>query len=85
MPITLLTNVTQYAGPGALVELLREGHSVICHDASFVDSDRRAHFEAQVQGARAIGEQSPEAIFDTVTQRWGLPDAVERRVPDHQE
>lgn len=76
MPITLLTNVTQYAGPGTMVELLREGHTVICHDASFVDSGRRSDFEAQAQGAWAIGEQYPEAIFDTVAQRWGVPNAI---------
>jgi 3-oxoacyl-[acyl-carrier protein] reductase len=46
MALVLLTNVTQYAGPGALDGLLSEGHNVACHDASFTDAGHRADFDA---------------------------------------
>jgi hypothetical protein len=32
MALVLLTNVTQYAGPGALDGLLAEGHHVACRE-----------------------------------------------------
>jgi NAD(P)-dependent dehydrogenase (short-subunit alcohol dehydrogenase family) len=76
MAFVLLTNVTQYAGPGGLDGLRKEGHKVACHDASFVDPERRADFDANATNATALAGQSPEEIHDEVMARCGPPDAV---------
>lgn len=75
MALILLTNVTQYAGPGALDDLLAEGHNVACHDASFADTGRRAGFDAARQATARAG-QNPEEIHDEMVRRFGLPDAI---------
>jgi hypothetical protein len=38
----LVTNVTQYAGPGTIPVLLRDGCDVLCHDGSFTDPAARS-------------------------------------------
>src|SRR5215475_7052588 len=76
MPLVLLTNVAQYAGPGALSSLLPEGHQVACHDASFTDAAARTSFDERHGAAKALAGQSPEEIHDEVVGRLGLPDAV---------
>jgi NAD(P)-dependent dehydrogenase (short-subunit alcohol dehydrogenase family) len=75
MSLVLLTNVRQYAGPGAVASLLQDGHTVACHDASFVDASARAEFQEQYP-AHALEAQTPEAIHTEVIARWGIPDAV---------
>lgn len=47
MGLILLTNVSQYTGPGALDALLQDGHRVACHDASFVDAAARSAFDGR--------------------------------------
>jgi len=47
----LITNVTQYAGPGTLPVLLREKMHAFCHDASFEDKDAALSFESAHPGA----------------------------------
>jgi 3-oxoacyl-[acyl-carrier protein] reductase len=76
MALVLLTNVTQYAGPGALDGLLAERHIVACHDASFADAGRRADFDQDARKAIALAGQSPEQIYEEVALRFGLPDAI---------
>lgn len=76
MSTVLLTNVAQYTGPGALDALVRAGHVVACHDASFVDHAARAAFNAHQATAHALAAQTPEAIQAEVMARWGLPDAI---------
>src|SRR5215475_638787 len=63
MPLVLLTNVAQYAGPGALAALLADGHTVVCHDRSFVDYDERTHYANQNLKAHVLGGQTAEAIY----------------------
>src|SRR5260370_3305186 len=75
MSLVLLTNVHQYAGPGAVAALLQDGHTVACHDASFVDATARAEFQARCP-AHALEAQTPEAVYAEVVARWGIPDAV---------
>jgi 3-oxoacyl-[acyl-carrier protein] reductase len=76
MSLVLLTNVTQYAGPGALDGLQKEGYKVASHDASFADAERRADFDKNAENATALAGQTPEQIHDEVIARWGLPDAI---------
>ena len=76
MTLVLLTNATQYAGPGALEALLGEGHVVVCHDPTFGDPTARAAFDRARPRARAIAALSPEDVHREVVDRWDLPDAI---------
>jgi len=76
MSLVLLTNVSQYTGPGALDALVREGHRVACHDASFADAAARATFDHGHATAHALEGQSPEAVHAEVAARFGVPDAI---------
>ncbi|MGO9755207.1 MAG: SDR family oxidoreductase [Roseiarcus sp.] len=71
----LLTNVTQYCGPGALEQLVKSGASVLCHDASFADPATREKFEREHR-AIALSGQTPEEIFAETIQRAGTVDAI---------
>jgi NAD(P)-dependent dehydrogenase (short-subunit alcohol dehydrogenase family) len=71
----LLTNVTQYCGPGALAHLVRSGAEVWGHDPSFAEPEARARFESQGQ-AMALSAQTPEEIFAETLRRAGAPDAI---------
>ncbi len=76
MGLILLTNVSQYTGPGALDALLQDGQRVACHDASFVDAAARSAFDGRHASVHALEGQSPEAVHDEVVGRWSLPDAI---------
>jgi 3-oxoacyl-[acyl-carrier protein] reductase len=76
MSLVLLTNVLEYAGPGALSCLVGDGHVVVCHDRSFADRGRRAAFAEQNPKAHALAGQNPEAIYHETIANWGLPDAI---------
>lgn len=58
----LLTNVTQYAGPGTLPVLLRDHERVFCHDRSFTDPEIARRFMAEHPRAHALSAQSPSTI-----------------------
>ncbi len=58
----LVTNVTQYAGPGVAETLVEQGARVICHDAAFIDSGARDAFPAGRHGIECLAAQDPEAI-----------------------
>lgn len=70
----LVTNATQYAGPGVVDVLCRQGHEVLCHDASFGDAAARAAFAAG--GAVALAGASPEEMRDELAAHGGEPDAI---------
>lgn len=76
MSLVLVTNVSQYTGPGALEALERDGYQIACHDASFADAAVREAFDEEHAAARALEGQSPEAIHSEVMVRWGVPDAI---------
>ncbi len=71
----VLTNVTQYCGPGALQQLIKSGASVLCHDPSFADPTMREKFERE-HVAIALRARTPEEIFAETIQRAGTVDAV---------
>jgi NAD(P)-dependent dehydrogenase (short-subunit alcohol dehydrogenase family) len=76
MALVLLTNVSQYTGPGALGALVQDGHTVACHDAAFADDAARAAFERAHATAHPLAAQTPEAIHAETVARWGVPDAI---------
>lgn len=76
MGAVLVTHVTQYAGPGAVEALLRDGHLVICHDASFCDEAARRAFEAAHPGCVALAAAEPSEVYLEVLHGVGVPDAV---------
>ena len=63
----LVTNVTQYAGPGTIPVLLRDGCDVLCHDGSFTDPVARAAYSDRHPGALCLDAQTPEEIHAAVT------------------
>jgi 3-oxoacyl-[acyl-carrier protein] reductase len=76
MSLVLLTHATQYAGPGAIDPLLRDGHTVACHDKAFADSATRDRFAQRHPNLHALEAQSPNGIFDEINGRCGAPDAI---------
>jgi 3-oxoacyl-[acyl-carrier protein] reductase len=71
----LLTNVTQYCGPGALAHLVKSGAEVLCHDPSFVDPASRESFERE-EKAIALAGQTPGEIFAETMRMGDAPDAI---------
>ncbi|WP_238009911.1 SDR family oxidoreductase [Dactylosporangium sp. AC04546] len=59
----LVTNVTQYAGPGTVPVLLRAGYRVACHDPTFVDGAVRTRYAAAYPGVECLDVREPEEIF----------------------
>lgn len=76
MALVLLTNANAYAGPGALAALLQDGHTVVCHDASFIDAQVRGAFQQEHPSARPLAAQTPKEIHAETVAHWGVPDAV---------
>jgi NAD(P)-dependent dehydrogenase (short-subunit alcohol dehydrogenase family) len=58
----LITHATQYAAPGALPILLREGMQLLCHDAAFDNAKAARAFEKAHPGAIALTGQTPEEL-----------------------
>jgi 3-oxoacyl-[acyl-carrier protein] reductase len=76
MSLVLLTNVSQYTGPGVLEALVQDSHTVACSDPSFADPKVRAAFDKCHGTAHALAAQTPEATHAEVVARWGVPDAI---------
>jgi NAD(P)-dependent dehydrogenase (short-subunit alcohol dehydrogenase family) len=76
MALILLTNVTQFAGPGGLEALLSDGHRVLCHDSAFIEEDARRGFLDGNHGDVPLSGVSPIDIHEEVRRHHGLPDAI---------
>jgi 3-oxoacyl-[acyl-carrier protein] reductase len=76
MSVILLTNVNQYAGPGALEAMLRDGQTVVCHDPSFVEKEVRNTFEKSHVSVRALAAQVPGDIYEEVIKYGDVPDGI---------
>lgn len=72
----LITNATQYTGPGAVKTLHDQGARVICHDRSFGDKRVVSDFMTAYPRAIGLGESDPEGIVSELTQEFGTVDAV---------
>jgi 3-oxoacyl-[acyl-carrier protein] reductase len=76
MRTALVTNVTQYAGPGVVAALVRQDVRVACHDASFVESVTRDTFRATHPGVECLASQTPDALVAELEGRAVDIDAV---------
>lgn len=76
MRTVLVTNVTQYAGPGSVLALLQQGMRVVCHDPSFATIDARADFEARNASAVCLAAADPAYIVAELEARGLSADAV---------
>lgn len=74
--VSVVTNATGYAGPGAVIGLLAEGMTVACVDPAFADADAAARFVAGRQNLHAFAETEPQALVAAVLQRLGRIDAL---------
>ena len=69
MRTILVTNVTQYTGPGVVATLVGQGSRVVCHDASFVDAAARDAFVGAHSGVVCLAAQTPEALVAELGER----------------
>ena len=76
MRTVLVTNVTQYAGPGVVETLIQQGSRVICHDASFIDAAACDTFRRTRPGVECLTAQAPETLMAELTSRAIEVDAV---------
>ncbi len=74
--VSLVTNATGYAGPGAVIGLLAEGMIVACYDPSFADADTAAQFVAGRPDTFAFSETEPSALIAQVLGQFGRIDAL---------
>ena len=76
MRTALVTNVTQYAGPGVVEALVRQGVRVVCHDASFQESATRDTFRETHPGVECLASQEPGELVAELEGRALTIDAV---------
>lgn len=74
--VALVTNVTGYAGPGAVMGLMTEQMIVACADHSFAEEDRAADFIQGRSRLFAFSETDPESLVAAVLDRFGRIDAL---------
>jgi NAD(P)-dependent dehydrogenase (short-subunit alcohol dehydrogenase family) len=72
----LLTHARQYAGPGIVPVLLREGARLLCHDPGFADAAAARRFESEHPGALALAARAPAEIAEELAARGASPEAV---------
>jgi len=72
----LVTNVTQYTGPGVVEALLRQGARVLCHDASFEEPGARASFRESHPGVECLRSMEPRALAAELEENAFSVDAV---------
>ena len=76
MRTVLVTNVTQYAGPGVVEALLRQGARVLCHDASFQDSAALDSFRQSHLGVECLQSLEPHTLVAELEDHAFSVDAV---------
>ena len=74
--VSLVTNATGYAGPGAVMGLLAEGMIVACSDSCFTDADTATRFVAGRPDTYAFGETEPSLLIARVLEQFGRIDAL---------
>lgn len=74
--VSVVTNATGYAGPGAVIGLLAEGMAVACVDRAFANVDRAASFIDGRDNLHAFTETDPRALVAAVLERFGRIDAL---------
>jgi NAD(P)-dependent dehydrogenase (short-subunit alcohol dehydrogenase family) len=76
MRTVLLTNATQYAGPGAVEILLQQGMRVICHDPGFQDQAARTAFQNLHAKAECLEQANPAGLVRELQERGIEIDAL---------
>lgn len=76
MRTVLVTNVNQYAGPGIVATLLRQGARVVCHDASFLDPAARDSFRGDHSGVECLTSLDPVRLVQELEDHALVVDAV---------
>ena len=76
MRTVLVTNVNQYAGPGAIQSLLQQEMRVVCHDATFHEHVLREEFLANHPGAECLAGVDPDALVGELKARGIQIDAI---------
>lgn len=76
MRTVLVTNVSQYAGPGVVATLLRQGARVLCHDAAFRASAARDGFRLSHPGVECLESLEPRALVAELEERAYSVEAV---------
>jgi NAD(P)-dependent dehydrogenase (short-subunit alcohol dehydrogenase family) len=72
--VALITHVTQYAGPGALSALLEAKFTVMCHDKTFLDEEKRTFFEMQYPNVFTSYDENPGVLVENTIKRCGRID-----------
>lgn len=76
MPVAIVTNATEYAGPGATGALAAEEFQLVCDDRKFESAPVRSEFEAKFAHCWATATTSPEQLVADTLARFGRIDAV---------
>ena len=63
MRTVLVTNVTQYTGPGAMEILLQQDMRVVCHDPTFGAQAVRDDFHSRHPGTECLESVDPRALI----------------------
>lgn len=69
MRTILVTNVTQYAGPGVVEALIRQGSRVVCHDASFREPAACNDFRDNHAGVQCLASIEPALMVSELASR----------------
>jgi 3-oxoacyl-[acyl-carrier protein] reductase len=71
-----VTNVNEYAGPGAALALADSGFTVACHDKSFTDRSSRDTFATSDQRLQPVPEQDPQELVESILTQLGRIDVI---------
>lgn len=74
--VVLVTNVSQFAGPGLSRVAPAEGARLLAHDTSFVSEASRRRYEAEFPGAVALAAQQGDSIVEEASAIAGRIDAL---------
>ena len=74
--VALVTNVKEYAGPGAVAALADAGFTVVCHDLSFTQATAREAFAGEDGRLRVVAEQNPHELVSAILSDLGRIDVV---------
>jgi NAD(P)-dependent dehydrogenase (short-subunit alcohol dehydrogenase family) len=74
--VALVTNVTELAGLACARALLRDGFTVVCHDAKFGAADARSAFQRENSGLNASAEVEPENLVEDTLKIRGHIDVL---------
>jgi len=74
--VVLVTNVRNYAGPGAVSAFLGLGDTVLCHDRSFADDAVRDAYLAEHPGSELATSDDPAELVTEAIDRFGRLDVI---------